>query len=171
MPINHYTSTLASYCTTALIRHHVTRAACLSQSLHQHNRQLFCTIALISHHTSRMLTNHYTLHQHEHSTHQLLRDHAHQSPHEYHAGGHRDATARIEDFRLILSRSKVMTSFLLTFTRELSTTKDQFGPQSGTKMGPWREMTPYELINYPTASSHHLSTTHITKCSLCRACG
>jgi hypothetical protein len=31
-----------------------------------------------------------------------------------------------EVFRLILSRSKVMTSFLLTFARELSTTKDQF---------------------------------------------
>jgi hypothetical protein len=29
-------------------------------------------------------------------------------------------------FGLILSRSKVMTSFLLTFARELSTTKDQF---------------------------------------------
>jgi hypothetical protein len=32
----------------------------------------------------------------------------------------------IKDFRLILSRSKVMTSFLLTFTRELSTTEGQF---------------------------------------------
>ena len=31
----------------------------------------------------------------------------------------------MQDFRLILSRSKVMTSFLLTFTRELSTTEDQ----------------------------------------------
>jgi hypothetical protein len=29
-------------------------------------------------------------------------------------------------FRLILSPSKIMTSFLLTFARELSTTKDQF---------------------------------------------
>jgi hypothetical protein len=29
-------------------------------------------------------------------------------------------------FRLVLSCSKVMTSFLLTFARELSTTKDQF---------------------------------------------
>jgi hypothetical protein len=31
-----------------------------------------------------------------------------------------------KDFGLILSRSKVVTSFLLTFARELSTTKDQF---------------------------------------------
>jgi hypothetical protein len=32
----------------------------------------------------------------------------------------------IEGFRLILSPSKIMTSFLLTFARKLSTTKDQF---------------------------------------------
>jgi hypothetical protein len=38
----------------------------------------------------------------------------------------RALNAHIQGFGLILSRSKVMTSFLLTFARELSTTKDQF---------------------------------------------
>jgi hypothetical protein len=47
-----------------------------------------------------------------------------------------------KDFRLILSRSKVMTSFLLTFARELSMLTS-FEHQSGTKMDPRREMIPH----------------------------
>jgi hypothetical protein len=63
-----------------------------------------------------------------------------------------DLVARVvnahKDFRLILSRSKDMTLFLLTFARELSTTKDQFWASIWYKNGgPRRGMTPYELIN------------------------
>jgi hypothetical protein len=66
-----------------------------------------------------------------------------------------------------------MTSFLLIFAWELSTTKGQLWALFWLKNGPmaWNEPSGANQPASPSTSSRQLSTKHTREYSLCKACG